>query len=346
MIDLERFIDWAERRFDTMRVKGNEVKLNSIFTEDTKHKMWCNVEGGKKGQPPCFHCWKTGRKGSLVSLVMTVDKCSYEDALATLGIDEINMGEINAKLEKIFEEKKVVEEKTLTQKLDGFQLPPHTYAITDLPEEHICRITAEAHLWSRTLTIDGLYVCVEDSPPTFKGYKNRIVIPYYDSNNKLIYYNCRTLYDKTPMGKYMGPPLGTPVLKGDVIYMPHWPAAGERVYFTEGEFDALSITVAGLHSGAFGGKAISDTQISYMKNYNVVLSLDNDTAGHNALPVVGNFLLSRGVTKFSYIFPPKPFKDWNEMLCKYGKNILAAYLEKNQKPYHSDYALDRKIGSI
>ena len=48
MIDFEKFLDWAESRFDNIVVSGDEVKVDSIFCEDHKQKMWCNPYGGKK----------------------------------------------------------------------------------------------------------------------------------------------------------------------------------------------------------------------------------------------------------------------------------------------------------
>ena len=76
-IDFDTFVNWAENRFDKIQVKGKEVCLNSIFAEnDSKFHLWCNPYGGKHERTfGVFHCWKTDRKGSLVSLVMEVDKC-------------------------------------------------------------------------------------------------------------------------------------------------------------------------------------------------------------------------------------------------------------------------------
>lgn len=340
-IDFERFLHWAENTFDMIKVKGNEVKVNSPFYEelngekDYKYKLWCNPTGGKKElDNGVFHCWRTGKKGSLVSLVMLMDHCSYEDALAILGVEDTSMAEIEAKLNAFFDAKQ--EEQ---QQPQGLHLPPYTFLINELPPSNFHRVTAEIYLFNRSLPIDGLFVCVSGD------YKDRIIIPYYNRQGALIYFNARYIGGNKRIEeerKYMGPEGESQgVLKGDVIYMPIWPEDGTTVYYTEGEFDAKAIVKTGLFAGAFGGKAMSESQIEFIRPYKPVISLDNDTAGINALPQIGDSLISKGIN-FKYVFPPKQCKDWNQMLEKYGPRILSAYLKNNEKTYDKDYSL-RKL---
>ncbi len=63
-VDFDSFRQWAEDRFNgDILVKGNEIRINSIFTEDHKHHMWCNPYGGKhQREDGCYRCWKTGEK--------------------------------------------------------------------------------------------------------------------------------------------------------------------------------------------------------------------------------------------------------------------------------------------
>ena len=74
-IEKEIFVQWAEKYFDKVDVRGDEVRINSIFAEsDSKQHLWCNPAGGKNQRPyGVYHCWKTDRKGSLVSLVMEIE---------------------------------------------------------------------------------------------------------------------------------------------------------------------------------------------------------------------------------------------------------------------------------
>ena len=38
-IDFDRFLNWAESRFPTVIVKGDEVRVDSIFEEDHKQHV-------------------------------------------------------------------------------------------------------------------------------------------------------------------------------------------------------------------------------------------------------------------------------------------------------------------
>lgn len=341
-ISFERFRSWCENHFDIVKVKNNEIKVNSPFYEelhgvkDYKCKLWCNPTGGKKGlENGVFRCWRTDKKGSLISLVMLVEKCSYEDALAILGVEDTSMAEIESQLEKLLETK----QEESKQKTTDLQLPPYSFLLEELHPSNFHRVTTEVYLFNRSLPIDGLYICIAGD------YKYRIIIPYYNKEGKLIYFNGRYIGHNKRIEeerKYMGPE-GHSVLKGDVIYMPTWPEKGTKVYYTEGEFDAKSIVKAGLFAGAFGGKAMSESQIELIRPYRPIICLDNDQAGLDALPIVGDALLSKGIAPVGYVLPPKQCKDWNKLLEKYGPRILAAYLENNEHIYDAEYSLRRKI---
>jgi hypothetical protein len=336
-ISAEKFIDWAESHFDSVIVHGNEVHLNSIFTDDKKHKLWCNVKGGKKGQPACFHCWKTGTKGTLISLVMLVDQCDFETAVETLGGGNILLRNLEQQLKEFFHNKyspKAVEEEEEVSTTLAF--PPYTRLITELPSYNFHRVQAEVYLFNRKLSINGLMIA------TGGTYRHRIIIPYYDREGKLIYFNCRHMGNKEP--KYLGPPKELGVGKDDVLYVPVWPSADNKIYLTEGEFDAQSIYCSGqktgqmLYAAAFGGKNLSEKQTEMIRPYQPVLCLDTDKAGKEGLAKMGMVLRANGMRP-QFVRPPKIYKDWNAMLQKVGSEGLVYYLLKNEKPLSEEALL-------
>jgi hypothetical protein len=342
-ISPEKFIEWCEQhedQFGQIIVHGDEVKLNSIFTDDTHHKLWCNTRGGKKGQPACFQCWKTGSKGSLISLVCLVDNCDYETALETLGGQNIVLLNLERKLKEFFENKNKKEEEE-EQELDTSQLtlPPFSSLITELPVYNVHRVQAEVYLFDRRLSADGLYVTTGGGQ-----YKQRIVIPYYDRNNKLIYFNARYI-GKLPLpNKYMGPDKKYGIGKSDILFMPVWPPSGSKLYLTEGEFDALSIWNASkgrLFAGAFGGKNLSEKQAEMIRNYKPVLCLDTDNAGKDGLTKMAVKLKSKGLSP-NFVRPPKIYKDWNKMLQEVGPELMINYLTSKEKAL-DDAALMRLL---
>jgi len=337
-IDFDKFLKWAESRWDgDVVVKGNEIKVNSIFCEDFKHHLWCNPMGGKKELPNgAFRCWKSDRHGSLITLVMLRDNVTYQEALDILGATDLSMVELERKLAEIMGKK---DEPELPVGERGLQLPPETYRIEDLDSNNFFRVEAEVYMLSRCLPTEGLYVCCGGE------YQYRIVIPYYDREGRLIYFNARYLSESDKVAKYRGPDKEVGVGKGDVIYMPRWYLPGGKLYLTEGEFDAMSLLVAGLNAGAFGGKTISEQQAEYLRGYIPVLCVDNDNAGKAALPDIKDKLTGWGFT-MRYVRPPSQFKDWNEMLQKAGPNLIKAYIEKYEKDFTESDRLEMRFSQI
>jgi DNA primase len=223
--------------------------------------------------------------------------------------------------------------------IEGIPLPEGTRLISQLGSDDIYRIRAESYLSNRKIPSRGLFICSEGE------FCNRLVIPYYDRNKRLIYFNARYIgnHKNKEIAKYMGPSKETGVGKGDVVYMPSWPDSGTEVYLTEGEFDALALIEAGLDAGAFGGKLLTENQAIILQDYRPVLCLDNDSAGKKAINEVGDYFLSQGFSTFSYVIPPPVFKDWNEMLIKVGPRLVRAYILTKKKEYGAFASLEREL---
>ncbi len=192
------------------------------------------------------------------------------------------------------------------------------------------RKKAESYLNERKISIEGLYICTGDR------YKNRIIIPYFDKQGKLIYWNGRTLGESKC--KYLGPPKEVGVGKEDVVYMAgEWPNSGETVYLCEGEFNAKSLMAAELNGAACGGKNMSKKQAIMLSEYKIVLCLDRDKAGKAGTIKMSSILASMGTArdsvgdKLMFVVPPQGYNDWNEFLVKNGPELLHHYIIKNQK---------------
>ncbi|RDJ35625.1 MAG: hypothetical protein DWQ19_12470 [Crenarchaeota archaeon] len=333
-IEFDRFLNWAESRFGgDVVVRGNEIMVNSIFCEDYKHHLWCNVFGGKDQLPNgVYHCWKSNESGSLISLVMKVDNCSYEEAIEILGTEDIKFMELQEKVNAMFLQKFEPKEEIK----GSLSLPDNTHWINELEPSNVWRVEAEDYLNKRKLDCNDYMVC------TGGNYRNRIIIPYFDKNKNLIYWNARLMAKgNSKVPKYLGPNKEEGIGKGDVIYMPVWPQDGVQLYVTEGEFDAKSIQMSGLFSAAIGGKELSDKQVLYLRPYIPVLCFDTDAgkrqdAGKNALKAIGHTLKSEGFEQVYYIRPPAQYKDWNKMLIETSPKFIAAYINKYKKAYTTD----------
>ena len=328
-IEFKKFEKWAISKFgeDNVLVKGSEIRINTIFEpDDTGHHLWCNPRGGKKRHNNgVFHCFKTDKKGSLVKLVQIVDKCDRDSALDILK-GRTPIRELERKLEELLSQEKEVEKEVK----GSLALPHECHLISDLGTNNWWRKKAEEYLVQRKIIIDGLYICTGDR------YKNRIIIPYYDKNENLVYWNGRALGNSKC--KYLGPPKSVGVGKEDVVYMAgKWPKAGEFVYICEGEFNAKSLHQSELNAVACGGKNMGKKQAMLLAEYKVVICLDRDKAGSAGTIKMSSIVSSiesakrGGSDKIMFVVPPKGYNDWNEFLIRNNSELLYHYIIKNQK---------------
>jgi len=121
----------------------------------------------------------------------------------------------------------------------------------------------------------------------------------------------------------------------NALYMTEWPNPGKKIYIMEGEFDAISLQLAGYIGCACGGKHLSDAQIEMIRHYEPVLAFDTDESGLKALIDVGAALLERGFPKVSYVRPPAAYKDWNKFLQCRDTETIQMYISKFEKPFTS-----------
>ena len=299
MINYENFLEWVNSKFSDVKTQGDEIKINSIFTSDTKQHLYCNTRKNS------YHCWKTDKSGNLFHLVSLVDKIPYGEAVELLGGNN-EIRNLESKLKKLFSEKK--EE----IKINSLKLPENSYKIESLPKEGRDFIKSNGYLEKRKIPIKNIYYCVSGE------YAERIVIPYLDSEGNLIYWNSRSM-KKDAFMRYRGPE-NKGVGKSDVVFATDWNAT--KIYLTEGEFDAISLNSCGFAGWALGGKEIHDKQMNFVRGKKICLSFDNDKYGRLAINKLGDKLLKEGI-EVSYVLPPEEFKDWNNLLiCKSEKEIF------------------------
>lgn len=331
-IDFNRFLDWAQNKFGSVLVRGNEILINSIFAEsDTKHHLWCNPAGGKKSVASgVYHCWKTDKKGTLVGLVMQVEKCSKRQAMETLGMQFLAGRPIESVDIDVEDASSTFDDVLGVEFLKAIDLPPFCYPFDKAPQNWYQ--TAKTYLDSRKIDSTGLFICVGGK------FAGRIIIPYYDADKRLIYFNGRTIVNDYL--RYKGPDKSIGVGKEDVLYFTTHPSSHDKVYLCEGEFDAMTLKACGLNGVACGGKNLSDKQALQLSNYKVCLALDFDDAGQSAISKMQNklnaFCSISSFKRLTVVRPPAPFKDWNEFLCKHETKIIKAYVEKTEESLESE----------
>jgi len=332
-IDHNKFVEWAQDHFDNLTVSGYEIKVNDPWwineegLPDQDQKCWINTLKG------CFHAFKSERHGNIVEFVMFIEGCDWETALDIIGGDGFT--DLNKLDEKMAEFIGGVEgEPTIVPK-PKVALPTDTYLIESLVKSDHRRRWAMDYLKGRHIDPKGLMICLSGK------YRDRIVIPYYDANDQLIYFNTRALSNKDKL-RYWGPSKEEfGVGKGDVLWMGSWPKAGSKIYLTEGEFDAMSLTQCGLHGAACGGKALSDAQIEMLRPYRVALAFDADKAGAEVYEISQYLiekspLLMDGEPRITIVRPPEEYKDWNKFCTQHASNIVLMYIGVYETPCNED----------
>ena len=337
-VDYDVFYDWCKDRFGETNLKvrntahGVEICTHSYFAQrkgidDNKFHLWMSPSGGKSKHPESgsYRCWKTDEKGSLVSLVAKYDGIDYDDAEEMI-CGSTSLRILEQRVNEFFGYKdEEVAAKTVEPEPTTLQLPDYNFYIDRMSDVNFWKIRAKAYLDDRKIPTEGLYVCTED-----KDYGNRIIIPWYDREENLVFWNARTMSNKKDMLRYAKPKNAD---QNNALYMTEWPADGSKIYIMEGEFDAISLQLAGYVGCACGGKFLSDAQIEMIRCYEPVLVFDSGLSGLKALVDVGNALLERGFPRVSYVRPPLVYKDWNKFLKERDVETIKMYIGKYEKPF-------------
>jgi DNA primase len=187
-----------------------EVYFTCPFCHNHKRKFAVNVLKN------AFHCWHCGAKGrSLITLFKKLDvsPSQLKELRSLLSDDQI---------------KNYIEEDTNTE----LYLPPGFKPLW-IPSKSIHYINAIKYLKNRGIT--GYDIIRYQMGYTMDGpYASRIIIPSYDSNNKLNYFLARSFYESGL--KYKNPP----VSKNVIVFenQINWKMP---LVLCEGVFDAIAI---------------------------------------------------------------------------------------------------------
>ena len=144
-----------------------------------------------------------------------------------------------------------------------------------------------------------------------------LIIPIRDEKNRLVGWVTRR---RAATPKYM---YSKGLKKSKVLFGAHKITPTPFVCITEGTLDAMWLTQHGYPSVALLGMSMSKRQqelLSTLRTEEVVLCLDNDTAGrtglHKALTAIGNTIMN------SYVQLPKEYKDVQEIKTKKGLDTI------------------------
>lgn len=154
---------------------------------------------------------------------------------------------------------------------------------------------------------DALYISLKDYV-----HKNRICIPFYDTNNKIVFYQSRSIYkeDESYKPKYLGKFNSEKTLFG----INNIDEEFDYIFIFEGPIDSFFVK----NGVAIGGIKITEKQqeqIDKFKFHKKIWVLDNDLDNPDVM-ARAKYLAETGESMFLWPDKFKKFKDVNEVCQK------------------------------
>ena len=160
---------------------------------------------------------------------------------------------------------------------------------------------------------------------TDKIHRDRLIIPFYDLNNKIVHYQTRTIVEKKNWNapKYLSKNNSEKTLFG----VNNVSDKSKFIFVTEGPLDSCFISngvaVAGINEGR--GDSLTDKQKEQLKSFpshELVWVLDNQLKDQASRKKT-SMLIKQDFKVFIWPRALKKFKDINEVCTEYGLNSIS-----------------------
>ena len=288
------------------KLSGDECELiiPSIFLdEDRKRHMSVNLENG------LWRCFKTGKKGSFISLYAELEGIAYKQAYQKFLFDSFLKPEPKPEIKET---------------ISNIELEDTSkFELLDSNKEYdsVLMAYASEYVHKRKLEKYTFYVSKDGF------YKERLIIPFFKDNGELFYFQARTLL-ATGYPKY----LNCKSLKSSQVLYPFDYESNKPLFITEGVFDCMAIKSCGMNATTTLSCNTSNEQMEQLKHYPgpLVCAFDTDDAG---LKGIHGFIKMAYKHKRSDIFMAQPltfYKDWNESYMKDA--VMTLQQLKNYQP--------------
>ena len=251
-------------------LKKNEHAYHCPFCHHHKPKLQINDKTYK------FHCWTCNAGGNLIYLGKRIGMSDLDlsDLVGRCGIsEEVRKklkddwgGSIKELLDKITAD---IEEEE-TENTSQLFLPPEFKSALDLKIDKKNPIEAHAIKYLKDRGITKKHIIRYNIGFCQKGlYAGRVIIPSYDSFNRLNYFIARSIFPEEKQ-KYKNPPVSK-----DVIVFANQIDWKEPITLCEGVFDAIALKRNAI---PLLGKFVQKTLMGALKNTkpDVYICLDND----------------------------------------------------------------------
>ena len=169
----------------------------------------------------------------------------------------------------------------------------------------------------------------------YDTFRNRIMFPIYNPQNKIVGFGGRIIEKDTDLPKYLNSADSVVFKKGRELFgLKNRGEAIKRKGFAmlmEGYLDVLTVKKYGFETAVASlGTAFTEEQANLLKKYtkNIIIAYDNDEAGKNAIIRAG-YILKKLNFDIKCLRITENVKDPDEFLRKYGKRKFVETLKKS-----------------
>tara|TARA_R110000796_G_scaffold65569_2_gene151447 strand:- start:10311 stop:11297 length:987 start_codon:yes stop_codon:yes gene_type:complete len=299
-------------RFPEYQEAGREMRVNSIFADDSKQKLYVNLDSG------LWTDFKSGEKGNLIQLVSHIENVPYMSAQNFLKRKAFDAGADLFDVSTLSVDNKPIEiSRTIAQ--DGEEW------LEVNPKEDINSSNPLKRLASK-FAIERKLASFKFFVGSTGRYFQRVIIPYFTVKGDPFYFQARTLTNRDP--KYLNPSKGLYGIKTSEILYPY-DKDQEYVMVTEGPLDAMTLRAAGFNATCTQGCKMSTVQAKELAGKRVIIAYDNDESGREGFCEAKKRLLSQRTTDIYALSPPKQYKDWNDYWIDSKRKDFEAYIYAN-----------------
>ena len=290
---------------------GREFRINSIFADDRKQKLYINLDTG------LWTDFKSGEKGNFCQFISHVENVPYSGARFHInrlafnaGVNLFDVSTLNV------DNKAIARDRTVeSDAREWLEVRP----LKDISSPSYLKRMASKFAINRKLSAFKFYVGKTGR------YFQRIIIPY-EHKGVPFYFQARTLLNREP--KYLNPSRSLYGIKTSEILFPY-DETMDYVMVTEGPLDAMSLRSSGFNATCTQGCKMSTVQSRALKDKKVIVAYDNDESGRQGFSEAKKRLLSQRSENIYSLAPPEAYKDWNDFLVDVNRDTFSGYITGN-----------------
>ena len=331
-----------------LKRRGREFVGLSPFSKEKTPSFTINDEKG------FYHCFSSGEHGNIFDFLVKVEKLNFGDAVRKLaakaGMPAFKFTKENIEVEN--KRKKYDEILTIAlqhyqknfSENDSVKKYAHGRGLTKeilstfkigYSGEYGLNVSLFSGFNQKELIESGVFFHDEKNNKLIDRFKNRLIFPIFDYNNKVIGFGGRAL-SQNYLAKYINSPETEFFKKGFNLYNLN-NAKNENkqsgiVFVVEGYMDAISLYQAGFKNVvATLGTAMTESHLNLVWRYfnDPVVCFDGDRSGQNAAHKISEKLIAYMKPNYSlsFLILPNGF-DPDSFVRKNGRNNFESLLDQ------------------